>query len=260
MSRAFNGGVANDRITFGSGSMVGTQGPITIAILAKTTSPGSTQWGVQGMDGGGFAKFGMLLAGGKLFYENDFSTGGPAVNTNWAWLVGVKAGGSVPAQWYYQDVDAAGPLTPVTGSSNVADIAGATTQIIIGGQSGGGASTAWRGSIAAAAVWNSARTQPQVAAACTLSAADLVAGGPKWAALFNQSSIATPVSDLMGSGNQVSISGTSVDASEPLGWSYSLGGGSPTVKVWNGSAELATAGITVWNGSTELPVASISVV
>lgn len=223
MSRFFNGGVAADRITCSSGLMTSTQGPITIAALARITATGVTAWMVQGA-GGGFAKFSTLISSGPLFFENDFGSGGPTIPTNqWCWLVGTKGSGSVPPRWHVLNITAGTAWSHSNGPANVNDIGGTTDTIIIGGQLGGGASTTWRGQIAACAVWNSVLSDLAVEAACTLSALDLKNASPKWGVLLNQSSVATPVTDFTGGGgDQTSISGTAVDASEPPGWSYNL--------------------------------------
>jgi hypothetical protein len=226
MSRFFNGGTAADRITFGSGLQTTGQGPITLAFLARATASGFTGWMLQGV-GGGFAKFGELVSSNALFFENDFGSGGPAVTLNdWAWYVGTKASGSVLPRWHVKNITAGSAWVHSNGSANVNDLSGTVDSIIVGGQVGGGASTTWRGQVAACATWNTVLSDLAIEAACTLSAADLAAASPKWGVLLNQSSVATSVTDFTGGGgDQTSISGTAVDASEPPGWSYSL---SPT--------------------------------
>lgn len=231
MSRFFNGGTALDSITFAAGNGPPDQGPITVAVLARASATNFTGWLLHGHDSGGFAKWSMLLAAtgtAKLFMENDFGAGGPAPGTDWCWLVGTKASGSVLPRWHLKNITTGAPWVHVDGTATVPDNTGVSTTLILGNHSGGGAGDSWRGRIAAGATWASVLGDAAVEAACTLSANDLNNAAPGWGVLLNQSSVATPVNDFTGGGgNQIAISGTAVDADEPPGWSYTIGGVTP---------------------------------
>jgi hypothetical protein len=227
-TRAFNGGTAADRIVTSAGNSPASQGPITIAGLVKITSGfAGTAWMVDA-DDATFVKWGMLLSGGVLFYENDFTSGGPTPpNGVWAWIVGSKGVGNVTPRWHIKNVTSGGAWTHANGSGNVNDLSGTATEIIIGGQFTGGAGTTWRGSIAALASWRKVLTDLQVEAWCSSLAKDLRLGEPAWGTLLNQASTATSVVDFTGGGgNQTSLSGTSVDSDVPPGFDFTL----PTVE------------------------------
>lgn len=225
MSRFFDGGSTPDRITFSAGAMTGDQGPITMAVLARGSAAGFTGWAVSGMTAASVPTFG-LLASGNMFMEDDFSTGGPDVGTEWKWMVATKPSGSVPPRWHVLNLTTPAPWNHVNGPGNVPDRTGVTASILAGGWAGGGLS--WRGEIAAIAVWDTELNDAAVEAVCTLSAADLLAGTPKWMIRLNQASTATPVTDDTGNGgDQTAISGTAVDADEPPGWDYSLADPTP---------------------------------
>lgn len=222
MSRSFNGGTAADRITFSVGAGPTTQGPITMAALVKSTSAGADQW-ILDADNGSFVKWGMLFSSGHTFIETDGS-GGPAYTANdWLWVVVTKATGSATPRWHIKDVTTSGAWSHTNGGGNVGNVGTGATEIILGGQFTGGASTTFRGEIAVAAAWQSELSDGSVEAACTLAAADLLAASPGWMIRLNQASTATSVTDdTGGGGNQASISGTAVGASDPPGFNYSL--------------------------------------
>lgn len=226
-TRAFNGGTAADRIITSAGNAPAVQGPITVAALVKITSGfGGTAWIVDA-DSGTFQSWGMLTSGGPLFYDNDFN-GGPTPTTGaWLWVVGSKPVGASLPRWHVKNVTTGGAWSHSNGGGNVNDLTNAATEIIIGGQYTGGASTTFRGSMAALAAWPKVLTDLEVEAYCTLLAKDLRLAEPSWGVLLNQASTATSVTDFTGwGGNQSSLSGTSVDSDVPPGWDDSL----PTVQ------------------------------
>lgn len=221
MSRFFNGPSAADYITFSVGNAPTVQGPITIAVLAHPSSASFTGWAVQGMTASGV--WAVLVDSGKLFMENDFTSGGPSHGTGWCWYVATKASGSVIPRWHMHDLTAATAWTHTNESGNVGNGTGPITSIRVGCSASGSATETFRGRIAAVAAWNSALADLSVEAACTTAASDLAAASPSWGVLLNQASTATSVTDFTGGGgNQSSLNGTAVDADEPPGWSYSL--------------------------------------
>lgn len=259
MSRFFNGPFAVDSLTFSVGSAPLDQGPITVAALCRSNSTNFTAWVATGRTAG--ARIWSALfsnnSGAKMYMEGDFGTGGPiSANGKWAWAVWTKASGSVKPRFHFLNITDALAWVHVDGSANVADGTGPITSLVVGSDGSGSASTTWRGEIAAVAAWGSVLNDAAVEAAFTLSAADLAAANPDWGVLLNQASTSDSVVDFTGNGgNQTAIVGTAVDADEPPGWSYDLGGDDPLpFTVWNGSSELEVGSVAVWNGSSEVPV------
>jgi len=97
VSRQFDTSGGADSITFSAGGAAPDQGPITIAVLAKSFSvAGFTMWMARGTKTG-TAIWGMLTSnnsGPKIFAENDFGNGVAGLSTSWRWYVMTKASGS----------------------------------------------------------------------------------------------------------------------------------------------------------------------
>jgi hypothetical protein len=229
MSRLFDGQFSVESVTFSVGGAPPDQGPITMAALFRPQASFSTAtcYMMVGLNGA-TEVWGILTDTAKPFTSNDFGTGGPTLTGNtWYWLVVTKASGSVIPRWHVKDITNGTAWTHANDSSNVADGTGPITSIIVGNVSAAGGQD-MRGELVAMAAWSSALADLSVEAACTLAASDLVAAAPSWGTLWNQASTATPVPDFTGGGgNQSAISGTSVSANEPPGWSYSLASAAP---------------------------------
>ena len=222
MSRQFDTSGGADSITFSAGGAAPDQGPITIAVLAKSFSvAGFTMWMARGTKTG-TAIWGMLTSnnsGPKIFAENDFGNGVAGLSTSWRWYVMTKASGSALPRIHVWDLS--GAWSHTDNSANVADGSGPIDTIIVG--SAGSGANGWRGSIAVEAVYTTAMNDAAVEAAFTLSAAAAFNASPSWMIRLNQASTATSVTDdTGGGGNQTAISGTSVDADDPPGFSYAL--------------------------------------
>jgi hypothetical protein len=226
VSRQFDTSGGADSITFSPGNAPPDQGPITLAVLAKSFSvAGFTMWMARGTKTG-TAIWGMLTSnnsGPKIFAENDFGNGVAGLSTSWRWYVMTKASGSALPRIHVWDLS--GAWSHTDNSANVADGSGPIDTIIVG--SAGGGANGWRGSIAVEAACDTAMNDAAVEAAFTLSAADTLtamnAATKRWMVRLNQASAATSVTDdTSGSGDQSAISGTSVDADDPPGYSYSL--------------------------------------
>jgi hypothetical protein len=225
VSRFFNAPTTADSITFAVTRAPLDEGPITMAALVRASSTGFTGWAVQGQSAGNAGVWAVLCSGGKFFVENDFTTGGQPVTTDWLWVVATKAAGSVLPRWHIKNLTTGSAWVHADGPGNVSDVASTATHILVGGN--GSSSTSWRGRIAAAAAWRGVLTDLQIEAACTLLAKDLRLAEPAWAVLLNQASTATAVLDITGNGgNQTAISGTAVDADDPPGFDYTV----PTVE------------------------------
>jgi hypothetical protein len=241
MSRAFNGGTSLDMLTFGVGAAPPDQGPITMAILAKASGVAtSTSYMVQGVASTTpvFSALFSNNAGAKLFMESDFGNGVGGISaTDWLWYVGTKASGSALPRWHVKNLTTNAAWAHTNGSATVGDGSGPITAVRVG--SNNAMATTFRGSIAVVALWDTALSDVDVELACTYAYADaVVTKAAKWAVALNQASTATSVNnDAAGGGNQTAISGTTVDASDPPGFSYSL---SSTV---NGTSSATGAGI-----------------
>lgn len=231
------------------GSAPANQNMTIMALVKPVTNITNDHWVAQGYNASNAAAWGLLETSSKFYSESNFGSGnGTPVLTNWMWACFGKGSGSVKPRWHFRNLTAAGAWAHTDDSANVADLAGPLTGIVIGGRQPG--TSGFLGSIAAIATFAGSLSDAAIEAAA-VSAATLKAASPNWGVLLNQASTSTAVTDLSGNGaTQASISGTSVDADEPPGWSYSLTTG-PTFKVWNGTAEVA-ATMKVWNGTAEV--------
>ncbi len=219
MSRQFDVIAGTHSITFSPGNSPTKQGPITVAVLAKAANAGGfVGWMARGLNSG-TAEWGFLTASANLFSENDFGTGVSGLSTSWRWYVLTKPSGSSLPRIHVWDLSGAWAHT--NDSSNVGDTTGPIDTVVVGGN--GGTSNGWRGSIAVVATWDTVLSDGQIQTACSLSAADTFAASPRWMVRLNQASTGTSVTDdTGGGGNQTAIAGTSVDADDPPGYSYSL--------------------------------------
>ena len=222
MSRQFDTSGGADYITFSPGGAPADQGPFTIAVLAKAnTVAGFTMWMARG-NKTGTAIWGFLTtnsSGPKLFAENDFGDGVAGLSTSWRWYVMSKAAGNVAPRIHVWDLSSAWSHTDNT--AGVGDGTGPIDVIYVGGNGSG--SLGWRGSIAVVAAWGSQLNDAAIEAACTLSASATFNATPAWMIRLNQASTATSVTDdTGGGGDQSAITGTSVDADDPPGYSYAL--------------------------------------
>jgi hypothetical protein len=245
MSRQFSTGAGSDSITFSPGGAPPDQGPITVAVLAKSASvAGFTMWMVRGNKAGS-GVWSILTSnnvGPKLFAENDFGNGVAGLSTSWRWYVMTKAAGSALPRIHVWDLSGAWSHTDNT--VNTGDNTGAIDAIIVGGNGSG--SNGWRGSIAVVATWESVLSDAAIEAAMTLAAADTFAATPDWMIRLNQASTATSVTDdTGGGGDQTAITGTSVDADDPPSYDYDL---TPPPTFETTMSAGVTAGLTLAGG------------
>lgn len=221
MSRFFDGNFATESIVFAPGNATFDQGPITMVALVKQTSV-ATAFVLAGLNAGTDV-YGLLTDASRPYISRDFSAGGPLFTVDdWWWLAVTKAAGNVAPRWHLRNVTTGGAWTHANGTTAVTDGTGPVDTIVVGNLTAAGAND-WRGLIAAVAVFGSALSDAQIEGACTLAAADLATAGPAWGTVFDQSSTATAAVDFTGGGgNQTAISGTSVSADDPPGWSYTV--------------------------------------
>lgn len=259
MSRAFNGGTSLDMITFGTGAISAlVQGPITMAILAKASGVATnTSYMLQGVNSTTpvFSALFSNNAGAKLFMENDFGNGVGGISaTDWLWYVGTKASGSALPRWHVKNLTTNAAWAHTNGSATVASGTGGITAVRVGSNNSLG--TTFRGSIAVVAIWDTALVDLDVEAACTYAYADaVVTKSAKWAVALNQASTATSVNnDAAGGGNQTALSGTTVDPSDPPGFSYSLGASQTATAALSVTATLAAGATASHASDATLPV------
>lgn len=256
MSRAFTG--TQQIVVTPSASVPATQGNFSImALIKQTTNITNDHWIVQGYNSSNVGGWDLLETSSKYYQGSNFGSGfGTPVLNKWVWVGYGKATGSNKPRWHFKNLTDAGAWSHADDGSNVADQSGPLVKITIGGRQQN--TTGIIGSIAAIGVWNSVVTDANIELYCA-SAAALAASGIKWGVLLNQASTATAVTDLSGLGStQSSVSGTSVDADDPPGFSYTLSS-APTVKIWDGSAE-QTVTVKIWDGSAEQTVTLDSIV
>lgn len=257
MSRAFNG--TEQIVVTPSGSVPSNQGNFTImALIKQVTNITNDHWIVQGYNSSNAGAWDLLETSSKYYNGSNFGGGfGTPVLNKWVWVGYSKASGSVKPQWHFKNLTDSGAWSHTTDASNVADQTGPPVKITIGGKQSN--TTGIIGSIAAIATWGSVVSDVNVESYCA-SALALQGSSLAWGVLLNQASTGTAVTDLSGHGaTQSSISGTSVDADDPPGWSYSLTPPGPTVKLWNGTAEVAVT-VKLWDGSAEQTVTLSSIV
>lgn len=255
MSRSF---AVTDKIIITPGvSVPANQGNVTLMALIKPiTNIANDHWIAQGYTSAPAALWGLLYTSSKFYNENNFGSGnGAPVLNNWMWAGWSKASGSVKPRWHFHNLTAATAWSHVDDASNVADGSGTMSKFAIGGK--GSSGSGMQGSIAAIAMWNSVLGDTTIETACA-SASALAASNPKMGFLLNQAATTTAVTDFTGNGStQFSLTGTTVDADDPPGFSYTLST-APTMKIWDGSAE-QTVTVKVWDGTAEQTVTLSSI-
>lgn len=218
MSRAFSR-AAGDFIAFSPGSAASTNGgnqtvlwlwkpdtnvPHGLGIARNAGS--ATVWGVNPyLD----LKYYYTTSG--FVSADTYAVGGP-----W-YLFGLsKAAGSSVVRTHVYDYTAA-TWAHTNWGSLPDSAAGPVAEIRAGWFSG---TDILNGKLAAMAIFSGVLSDLAVQG-LTASFTSWMALGPLWAIKLNQASVATPVTDQTGGGgNQTSISGTTVSADEPAGWSY----------------------------------------
>lgn len=220
MSRQFVHAFANDYVGFAAGNTTALDGgPQTSLMLWKADS---------------VTDHGLLVArngaSGAVYEINPFSdnkiywtSSGFTSTVTWAsgvWYLFAltKANGSAAIRGHLYNYDTASWSHTDFGSI------GDSTAGPVASMRAGWASSSDRldGKIAAMALWGSVLSDGQLEGLTTHLSAWMVLS-PLWCVRFNQASTATAVVDLTGGGgDQNDISGTSVSADEPAGWSYSL--------------------------------------
>jgi hypothetical protein len=211
-----------DQVNFSPGGAPVNQDNMTAMALIKMSD--LYGWVLTGTKAGS-SVWAFGRDGGKWFTWNDFSAGAtfdPA--GHWCWIGFSRATGN--ATWHFKDYTAGGAWTHVSSGFNPGAGSGPIDSIQVSGYGGGAAGTHLNGvSVAVMFTATSAWADAKVEAACTSSAADIVTQGASWLTRWNQSSVATAIPDDIGSGNQSSITGTTLDADEPPSYSFAL---SPT--------------------------------
>lgn len=217
MSRAFSR-AASDFIAFSPGSAASTNGGnqttlwlwkpdtnVAHGLGVARNAGGSTVWGVNPYldlryyyTVSGFAALDTYAVGTWYLFGVSKAAGSSVVRTH---VYDYTATTWTHTNWTSLSDSAAGPVTELR-----AGYFGATDIL--------------NGKLAAMAIFGSVLSDGAVQA-LNASFPSWLAASPLWAVKFDQSSVATPVTDQTGGGgNQTSISGTTVSTDEPAGWSY----------------------------------------
>jgi len=255
MSRQFNG--TSDFITFAAGGIAGNDaGPSTLAFLWRPLSV-SAGGVFRAYNGGSAAAWGVnpfsdnnIYWGTNNGFTDDSVVGGYAVAENWVLWVATKPNetGSPPVRFHKYVYDTATWQHQPNGSPGDLNIGPLATFDI--GRFTAGQFSNMR--LAAFGIWGSVLTDLQIEGmTSTISAWQALS--PQVLLAFNQSSTSDPVNDLTGGGgNQTAISGTTVSADEPAGWSYGniTGSGSATFNLaaaGSGEADRTGHGAATFN-------------
>lgn len=228
--REFDG--SDDLIALGGGSVgaICNSSYSVIALIKPLTALGSGK-GIFGIQVGTSNLLGGLMHSGSslTLYTDTESSDYPVGITADAWqILGVsKPAGTGTGPTFHRKVLGSGSWTHGTGSGTIADKTSSVTRMEIGAFQGGGFSSCINAHIAVVALFNTALSDANVESIqttpTTQKLADLGAVGI-WE--LTQTSTGTSVSDLVGSANQSSITGTTVIASDkPVGWTFGVSGG-----------------------------------
>jgi hypothetical protein len=243
MSRLFDG--TGDSITFSAGGAAGiTNAAFTIAIL---WSPAISHAGglIDGRDGGSARHLGVnpftdnnvYVAVGPDFRPTSYA----AYIGGWAVLAFTKGAGSSLVRTHLYDYGVGSWVHANLASAVGADAATLAT-ILVGPFDG---AQDLNGNLAAMGFWTGtalADASFEAGTGFQTSLANWFNLTPSVLWRFNQASVATPVTDLMGSGaDQTAISGTSVSANDPPGFSFNIvatidGTGAADLGALNGTA------------------------
>lgn len=222
MSRTFNG--SSDVITFSAGGAANLPtAALTVAFLWR---PNAIDAGglLDGQDGGSARRIGVntfsndvFISVNSGFRSIDYS----AYIGQWAVLAFTKPAGA--AQMFRAHLYRYDTLTWTHTDIGLNDANSAITSILVGSFNPGEFLNA---NLAAIGLWSGTALADATFEAGTgfqTSLANWFNTTPSVLWRFNQASIATPVTDLMGSGaDQTAITGTTVSVDDPPGFSYAL--------------------------------------
>lgn len=222
MSRLFDG--VDDQMVYPAPATL--SGALTMLIVVKFATSSGWISLLEGETSGGAdrATIGRNPdQSNNLYFSNGVAglpTGGVTLTNTSNWYVAAlqRASGTVAARTHLCQVGAVSNTHTdhVTSMANASSIAGGNLRI-------GGNADFGNIRVAAAAIWNSnplvdADFEGIASDATTQSIADL---SPVWL-VDDSDAFAT---DLIGSNDRTSITGTADDADDPSGWVYGLGGG-----------------------------------
>lgn len=234
--REFNG--SSDDIRFAKGGWAAT-GALTIAVLVKRTANNTWDALVSPHTTGNVGTCGFELtdnSGGAFSNRLSYFAGGSgdaANNANqqllaadgWAIVAMRKAAGTNAADFHLFKLGTSTWTTAPAGANSPNPASSAGGDIRIGSYEG----TDWAAMrLALVAVWDSQLSQVQVEAlstGLTTSAWTGHAVAPKAVWQFNQASVATSVTDLVGTSTQSTLNGTTVvTGDDPPSWTFAGSG------------------------------------
>lgn len=217
MSREFNNGVTTDLMLYASNVPGGYgNGAHTTLLVIRIMATNDGVW-ISGLesDSSAGANPGPALgrrSSGTTYYSTPAGVSDAVSWTdsdNWCVIAGTKASGSATPNHY---------KIPIGGatSSSAGNLAGgnfnAADRLKLGGPSDGA-----HVRIAAAAIWNSVLTQGQIEGiASAKTTASILALSPLWC-VDDSDGLAT---DLVGTADRTTLTGTSDNADDPAGWAY----------------------------------------
>lgn len=216
MSRAFDG--VDDFIQFSTGAVAAVDGgPITLAIILKAKNTAGA--GIFAGTSVSNVVWSMELFGGTWFasYNGGVSSLYGVRDEEWVLLAFTKASGSdTPREHEYRYNTDTWAHAASASAVNDGGVPGAGGVLTVARWS-----TAYlEGNIAVAGIWSSVLSDGDLETLTEqLSAWEDLSPAVLWA--FNQDDVGDPVQDLTGGGaNQTAITGTTVSADEPPGFSY----------------------------------------
>lgn len=245
MSRAFDG--IDDVIDFSPGTLTTLDGgPITVAWIWKPAA--LHNGGILWANGAGQVALINPFNDGRIYVSfNGFTatetyTGG----TDWFMLAITKANGSAVVRGH--TFAYTGGTWTHTDYGSINDSANGPVSLLRVGRNDT-TNEYLHASVAVMGIWLSVLPDLTLEG-MTASLGSWISQSPDALWAFNQTSVATPVPDTTGHGaDQSAITGTSVDADEPPGWSYSV----------DGAASLAAEGSMTADASIEaMAAASLS--
>lgn len=204
-----------------------TLGPFTAAAICRRILDSAGYrafWAVSGGTGG---EVEVGLTDGELFgYFESTTVAGPLDTMDstdgWNLIAVTKAGGSSVLRWHqYRYSDTTWVLNEDDDGSACADQAISGASAFLGAYNAG--SERFEGDIAVVGVWKGTALSDGQLSGMTDTLASWQALSPTGLWLLDQSSVATPVTDLVGVGDQTAISGTTATAISDLAFDVTLG-------------------------------------
>jgi hypothetical protein len=221
--------------SFGSNALISTTaggmgaagtGAHTIAVLYRSNSTGSLDFGLMALRAGATLTRELFVDGAKLFNVNDFTAGfGTIVANTWYVSAVTKPSGSAHYRYHHWAY-----TNPASGSMSHGETSspqnhGDGSTITVGQVSGGDHQGNNDNLIAVVGVWTSALSDANLNTLVSNAMTDWAALSP--AALFSLENWngTTGLVDVVGTATQSGVTGTVSVGADPPGFDYSIGSG-----------------------------------